>query len=143
MIKKIISFVLLLVMVLDTPFLYANAEENGNLNGTNNEQVQSVSPKANNSFEIRDGVLVKYNGSESEVVIPEEVHSIGKNAFSGNNTLTSVKMGNSVEKIEPYAFNNCTSLQNIVWSNQLKSIGDSAFSGCSSPRLCHFLHSNN
>lgn len=132
MIKKIISFVLLLVMVLDTPFLYANAEENGNLNGTNNEQVQSVSPKANNSFEIRDGVLVKYNGSESEVVIPEEVYSIGKNAFSGNNTLTSVKMGNSVEKIEPYAFNNCTSLQNIVWSNQLKSIGDSAFSGCSS-----------
>ena len=38
---------------------------------------------ANNDFNIKDGVLLKYNGSDTVVTIPDGVTSIGDNAFEG------------------------------------------------------------
>ena len=42
------------------------------------------------SFEIENGVLVKYKGTglETDIVIPDGVKSISKSAFSGCTSLT-------------------------------------------------------
>ncbi len=48
------------------------------------------------------------NGNEvTDLVIPFNVESIGKYAFSGCTALTSVTIPNSVTSIEQYAFNGC------------------------------------
>ena len=41
-------------------------------------------------FEIRNGILNRYNGNDSDVVIPDGVTSIGDYAFSYCSKLTSI-----------------------------------------------------
>ena len=43
-------------------------------------------------FNIEDGVLLKYDGADSVVIIPEGTEKIGKNAFYGNKVITEVTM---------------------------------------------------
>lgn len=43
-------------------------------------------------FKIEDGVLLKYEGTDSVVIIPEGTEKIGKNAFYGNKVITEVTM---------------------------------------------------
>lgn len=93
-----------------------------------------------NDFQIKDNVLVKYNGREEKVVIPDGVTAIKYNAFLGNTKIKSVIIPNSVTKIEEGnanggiygAFANCTSLSSISLPNKLIGIGDFAFYGCTS-----------
>ena len=83
-------------------------------------------------FKIKNGVLVKYKGESSNVVIPKSVTSIGYRAFEGCESLQSVTIGNSVTSIGEYAFYGCTSLTSITIPNSVKSIGEWAFCGCTS-----------
>ena len=72
------------------------------------------------------------NGEEvKELVIPEDVTSIGGYAFDSCSGLTSVTIPNSVTSIENYAFYNCSGLTSVTMPNSVESIGDWAFSGCS------------
>lgn len=112
LVSVIISFLLIV-----TPLRYVNAEE--------------MVPNST-YFNIQDGVLVSYSGTDTDVEVPSEVTSIGRSAFSGNTTMITVTLPESVVDIDAYAFSNCTALQNIHWSSSLQSIGDSAFAGCSS-----------
>ena len=63
-----------------------------------------------NRFEIKDGVLVKYNrvGSETAVTIPDTVKSIGSGVFKGCSFLTSMTIPLSVESIGKDAFTGCS-----------------------------------
>ncbi len=77
--------------------------------------------------------ITKYTGSESDVVIPDEIYgkkvtSIGDFAFSDNVRLTSIKIPDSVTRIGNFAFLNCTSLVSVLIPDSVISIGDSAFS---------------
>ncbi len=65
-------------------------------------------------FEIVKGVLKKYKGSSSVVVIPDNVTSIGGSAFSGCKGLTSVTILDSVKSIGLGAFKGCSSLESIT-----------------------------
>ena len=64
-------------------------------------------------FEIEDGVLTKYTGDETEVVIPEGVVTIGKNAFYENKKITEIVMPDSVIKIDSNAFEKCAKLNYV------------------------------
>ena len=64
-------------------------------------------------FEIKDGVLVKYNGNSADVVIPYGVTSIGYLAFKGCRELTSVVIPDSVTSIGNWAFDDCGRLAGI------------------------------
>ena len=70
-----------------------------------------------NDFVIENGVLLSYTGSATEVVIPDEVHTIGGKAFtqcSGVGSITSVSIGSGVVKIADDAFEGMTSLGEII-----------------------------
>ncbi len=83
-------------------------------------------------FEISDGVLVKYKGSKTEVVIPDCVTSIGKNAFYSWTSLTSITIPNSVISIGDYAFSMCTNLTSITIPDSVMDMGKYVFNCCSS-----------
>lgn len=62
----------------------------------------------------------------------KNVTKIGRGAFGGCHSLTSVTISNKVTSIEESAFDGCISLKSIVIPNGVTSIGSSAFSGCTS-----------
>lgn len=72
-------------------------------------------------FVIENGVLLSYTGNATEVVIPDEVHTIGGKAFtqcSGVNSITSVSIGSGVIKIADDAFEGMSSLGEIIVSEE-------------------------
>ena len=73
-----------------------------------------------------NGELVK------DLVIPNNVTSIGDYAFSGCSSLTSITIPNGVTSIGDYAFRDCSSLTSITIPNSVTSIGNYAFWDCSS-----------
>ena len=74
-------------------------------------------------FKIKNGVLVKYRGKDSNVVIPDSVTSIGDRAFWYCASLQSITIPNSVIIINDYAFYGCTSLLWITIPSSATSIG--------------------
>ncbi|MBR3920683.1 MAG: leucine-rich repeat protein, partial [Oscillospiraceae bacterium] len=61
-------------------------------------------------FIIKNGVLEKYTGNETKVVIPDSVKEIGEVAFLCQTTLKEIIIPSSVTKIGEHAFVCCVSL---------------------------------
>ena len=85
-------------------------------------------------FKIKKHVLIKYNGQDEECRIPPSVKRIGKKAFSGRTSITTLVLSDNVTIIEPYAFLNCKNLEKVSRSQKSKliSINEYAFKGCTS-----------
>lgn len=66
------------------------------------------------------------------ITIPDNVTSIGKNAFYLCYSLESVKIGNGVISIDDEVFNDCSNLESIIIGNGVTSISQYAFRGCKS-----------
>lgn len=69
--------------------------------------------------------------SLTSVTIPNNVISIGEGAFRDCYHLTSVTIPNSVKSIGNYAFAGCWGLTSVTIPNGVTHIGDWAFSACS------------
>ena len=70
--------------------------------------------------------------SLTSITIPEGVTSIGYSAFRGCRGLTSINIPEGVTSIGDYAFQYCSSLTAITIPESVTSIGDYAFQYCSS-----------
>ena len=81
---------------------------------------------------VIEGVLKKYQGLGGDVVLPAGVTSIGEEAFSDCESLTSVTIPEGVTRIGLNAFKRCVSLTNVTIPASVTRIGQWAFYGCTS-----------
>ena len=75
---------------------------------------------------------VKYIGTSANVILPENITSIGGSAFYNNKTLQSITIPASVTSIGQRAFYDCSNLQTVTFAegSQLQTIGNYAFYSC-------------
>ena len=80
------------------------------------------------------GKLYLNNELITELIIPDNVTSIGNYAFYGCTSIESVSIPNSVTRIKMYAFSDCSSLQSVTLGEgiSLYYISGNAFSDCTS-----------
>ena len=83
-------------------------------------------------FVIINGVLIRYDGNDQDIVIPDSVQRIGDRVFECDENITSVTIPNSVTIIGADAFHQCSSLTSITIPDSVISIGKFAFSECTS-----------
>ncbi len=84
-------------------------------------------------FSDRDKTLVKYTGNGGNITLPENFnggsYTIGASVFSGNTTLTSITIPNSVTSIGSSAFSGCTGLKEVINKSSLNMTKGSAGNG--------------
>lgn len=110
----------------------------------NLEDFQKYSKKANEKnveeFEIENGVLKKYHGTASEVIIPEGITAIEEDAFKDCTSLKKVVIPKGCKVIGAgefffYASNvfaNCSNLEEVIIPDTVEVIEGQAFYGCTS-----------
>ncbi len=69
-------------------------------------------------------ILTENRAEETEIILPSNVNrkpvnAIGKNAFAGNENITSITIPESVTYIEEGAFDGCSSLEEIIYEGEM------------------------
>ncbi|MBR0091486.1 MAG: leucine-rich repeat protein [Lachnospiraceae bacterium] len=85
-----------------------------------------------------EGIISGYEGTDAVVEIPAvisgvEITGIAPGVFMNNNTITSVKLPETMEHIGTNAFRNCANLQTVDFGGT-QSIGQTAFAECANLR---------
>lgn len=78
-------------------------------------------------FQIKNGVLLMYRGTQEHVIVPEGVEEIGRLAFQDCDTILTVEIPEGVEIIGDGAFANCSNLQTVTIPESVETIGEQAF----------------
>lgn len=84
--------------------------------------------RAADPFMVRNGVLEKYNGTQTHVVVPGGVKTIDKKVFAGKDVV-EVELPPTVTGIRDRAFADCAALEKVVIPGRDVMIASSAFSG--------------
>lgn len=83
-------------------------------------------------FEVEGDILVKYRGRQKEVIIPDGIREIGRDAFSYNRYIRRVVIPEGVRVIAGSAFSGDENLEEMVLPEGLEEIGSFAFAHCKS-----------
>ena len=134
--KKIIALALACIVILP---LLAACGGNKNKFELPTRTLSSDEVKKFGSYEYMvydDGtvIITSYTGTESVLTVPDNIDGgkvveLGMDCFIENNTITSVKLGSSLEIIGDYAFYNCKSLSSVTIGKKVWSVGVAAFEG--------------
>jgi len=84
----------------------------------------------NDVLTIEDGVLTKCKADAVNVVIPEGITEIGKEAFYWCESLESVTFPESITTIDDRAFQYCKKLASVTFPESVTTIGNCAFEHC-------------
>lgn len=95
-------------------------------------EFQEQSNEEESDFEIIGGTLIRYEGNESEVEIPNGVTHIGNNAFANNSKIKKVVIPDGVTGIGYSAFQGCTALTEVQFSKSITRIVKDTFRDCTS-----------
>lgn len=93
---------------------------------------QEFSAAPLSDLEIEYGVLRRYKGKNSYVILPNCIKEIGSNAFLTARNLRIAVLPDSVTKIGAQAFSECRQLIKLRIPDTVTLIGNGAFSGCKS-----------
>ena len=88
-----------------------------------------------------DSVPAHYLGYQDNIEsinIPDNIKSIGVQAFLNCSSLTHVTIGDSVTSIGKYAFKGCSKLTSITIPDSVTGIGYGTFSGCTSLKTLNY-----
>ena len=77
--------------------------------------------------EISSDMLIKYNGSAKDIILPDGISIINIAAFKFNENITSVVIPEGVECISGGAFSCCSNLKSVTLPSTLRQIKVSAF----------------
>lgn len=94
--------------------------------------IKKLHLKAGEDTELKDYFLT--SGKVSEVVIPENIEVIGKQAFNGCTNLKIADIPSSVKTIKEQAFNGC-GIESVVIPDSVTLLGTSAFRSTSMKSL--------
>lgn len=83
----------------------------------------------NSDFDIIDGELIKYCGNAQIITVPDNVDTIGTDAFLKCEA-KEIILPTSVHCIDDWAFTGCTNLEHIDIPDSVSTIGKGAFDGC-------------
>lgn len=101
-------------------------------------------------YKTIDGVLFSYDGkqvtlieypngrSDTEYVIPDETHVIGRFAFDNNKYISNIVFSDSVISIEDAAFDGCSAIEYLTLPDSLITIDYKAFAYCSGLKAVQF-----
>ncbi len=84
------------------------------------------------SFTIVDTVLISYDGTAADVIVPDYITKIDHHAFYNCAFVRSIILPESINEIGENAFLGCSGLVSINIPDNVRKIGGGAFSGCSS-----------
>ena len=87
--------------------------------------------KQQGEYIIANSIFLKYIGDSPEVIIPDNVTSIGDKAFYERKQLVDVKISENITNVGENAFAHCTGLTNVNIPKNVKDIGFLAFYDCS------------
>ena len=76
---------------------------------------------------VGDGLLIKYNSKENNVVFPDEVKRINNYLFYDNSNINNVVFHEGIVSIGGYAFRGCSGISTFTVPNSVTSIGSYAF----------------
>lgn len=86
----------------------------------------------NKGFVIFGDKLNGYSGNDSVIELPENIKTIGSDAFSDCINLVKVKIPEGLTEIGSGAFNGCVALEEVILPESLSKLGSFAFCNCSS-----------
>ena len=121
-------------------YLITNLKIVGEVNGTDWCLIREMAGR-NYNREETDGKLSILDLSDAKIVeggsdyiwgINTSNDKLGRSAFSGCSSLTSLTIPSSVTSIGEFAFKGCSGLTSLTIPSGVTSIGHSAFEGCSS-----------
>ncbi|MGN1098627.1 MAG: leucine-rich repeat protein, partial [Clostridia bacterium] len=87
------------------------------------------------SYNVDTGTITKYNGNETDVVVPSEINGdkitkLSSYVFKGNENITRVTVQEGIKTIGDAAFYGCHNLREVYLPNTLEEIGSYEFLGC-------------
>lgn len=137
--KKLVSVLLVIVMVLSCFGISVSAEN-------------SCGPNATYTISRNGCLVIKGTGAVSceafsnnntikNVVIKDGITEIEVNAFLNCTAIKSVYICETVNMIQHYAFEGCTNISDVIIANKDIKIGEGIFAGCTALSDVYFLGS--
>ena len=78
---------------------------------------------------IENGILTRYEGNSSDIVIPEGVVAVGNEAFRGKD-IVNITIPESVTEIGSYSFSECRKLKKVTIKGTIDKINEFGFWYC-------------
>lgn len=118
--------------------IYGKTEFNSNRELLCSRLEKQLHPVFEISWEGENCILRKYNGNRETVHIPENVDTIGENAFRGHTEIKKIIFPEKLETVESGAFSMCSGIEMMMLPSGIWEIGENAFADCTGLRTVCF-----